>query len=236
MCDDISSSDDLRSRADGDGIQLDPIDIRVLAVMAEKEALTPDSYPLSLNALTNGCNQLTSRDPVMSLSEAEVQDALDRLIQKKLAAEVRQAGARVVKFEHRMRIQWTLEQDKLAALAVLMLRGPQTAAEIRVRAGRMQEFSSITGVENALQFLIDKFPPLVVKLPRAAGAKEMRYTHTFSGSELTQPSQGSVAQQDKITSDSTPERVARLESEIEALRTELQQLKDEFAQFRKQFD
>jgi uncharacterized protein YceH (UPF0502 family) len=92
----------------------DPFEIRVLAVLAEKEALTPDSYPLTLNALTNGCNQLSSRDPVMSISDSTVQDVLQRLIQRKLVAEVSQAGARVSKYEHRMRIKWTLEQDKLA--------------------------------------------------------------------------------------------------------------------------
>ncbi len=231
-----SSSASNGSGHDDDRILLDPVEIRVLAVMAEKEALTPDNYPLSLNALTNGCNQLTSRDPVMSLSEAEVQDALDRLIQKRLAAEVRQAGARVVKYEHRMRIQWTLEQDRLAAMAVLMLRGPQTAAEIRARSGRMHEFSSISETENALQFLIDKYPPLAVKLPRSIGTKEMRYAHTFSETELPDAREGTPRAQAQASGAISPNRLLSLESEMEALRAELQQLKDEFARFRKQFD
>src|SRR5438128_1860562 len=111
------------SGTDGGPI-LDPVEVRVLAVLAEKEALTPDNYPLSLNALTNGCNQLSSRDPIMSLSEEIVQEALHRLIQKKFATEISQAGARVVKYEHRLRIKFVLEQDKLAVLTVLMLRGP----------------------------------------------------------------------------------------------------------------
>jgi hypothetical protein len=140
-------------------------------VLAEKEQLTPDNYPMSLNALVNGCNQLSSRDPVLTLAEEEVQDALDRLMARKLAAEVSQAGARVAKYEHRMRLRWTLEQDRLAALVMLMLRGPQTAAEVRSRAGRMHEFGNVAAVEEALQFLIDKYPPLAVKLARAPGAK-----------------------------------------------------------------
>src|SRR3954463_9945603 len=93
---------------------LDPAEIRVLAVLAEKEALTPDIYPLSLNALVNGCNQLSSRDPVMQLTDDVVHDTLQRLMQRKLAAGITQAGARVTKYEHRMRIKWSLEQDKLA--------------------------------------------------------------------------------------------------------------------------
>src|SRR2546426_12016992 len=93
----------------GDGSMLGPFEIRVLAVLAEKEALTPDNYPLSLNALVNGCNQLSSRDPVMSISEGTVQDILQRLMQRKFVSEVRQAGARVSKYEHRMRMVWSLE-------------------------------------------------------------------------------------------------------------------------------
>src|SRR3954454_24842878 len=117
-----------------DDLALEPTDIRVLAVLAEKERLTPDNYPLSLNALANGCNQLTSRDPVMTVAEADVQQSLDKLAAARLVAEVSQAGARVPKYEHRMRLRWTLEQDKLAALVMLLLRGPHTAAEVRTRA------------------------------------------------------------------------------------------------------
>src|SRR4051812_47664792 len=107
--------------------ELDPFEIRVLAVLAEKEALTPDNYPLSLNAIVNGANQLSSRDPVMQLSEDVVHDVLNRLMQRKLVSGITQAGARVTKYEHRMRIKWSLEQDKVAILTVLMLRGLQTA-------------------------------------------------------------------------------------------------------------
>src|SRR5436309_1891847 len=136
------------SKPSDDGrIVFEPAEIRVLGVLAEKEAATPDNYPLSLNALVNGCNQLSSRDPVMSLSEAEVQQVLKRLADAKFVAEVSQAGARVTKYEHRMRIKWSLEQDKLAALTLLMLRGPQTAGEIRARAGRMHEFATVTEAE-----------------------------------------------------------------------------------------
>ena len=140
--------------AQGDGqVVFDAGALRVLAVLAEKEALTPDAYPMSINALTNGCNQLTSRDPVMALTESDVQRILQNLIADKFVAEVNQAGARVSKYEHRLRMKWTLEQDKLAVLTVLMLRGIQTAGEIRTRSGRLHEFATIADVEAALQFL-----------------------------------------------------------------------------------
>lgn len=212
-----------------DDLPLDAIEVRVLAVLAEKEQLTPDNYPMSLNALVNGCNQLTSRDPVLTLAEEEVQDALDRLMAKKLAAEVSQAGARVAKYEHRMRLRWTLEQDRLAALVMLMLRGPQTAAEVRSRAGRMHEFGNVAAVEEALQFLIDKYPPLAAKLARAPGAKEARYAHLLSG-ELAEGLEQAGAQ---AVGAPRQDRVSQLEAEVAQLREELARLSAEFAEFRR---
>jgi uncharacterized protein YceH (UPF0502 family) len=212
-----------------DDLPLDAIEVRVLAVLAEKEQLTPDNYPMSLNALVNGCNQLSSRDPVMTLAEEEVQDALDRLMARKLAAEVSQAGARVAKYEHRMRLRWTLEQDRLAALVMLMLRGPQTAAEVRSRAGRMHEFSNVAAVEEALQFLIDKYPPLAVKLARAPGAKEARYAHLLSG----EPAEGVEQATAQAVAAPRQDRVSQLEAEVAQLREELARLAAEFAEFRR---
>src|SRR5450830_911114 len=162
---------------------LDPFEVRVLAVLAEKEALTPDNYPLSLNTSTNGCNQLSSRDPVMQLSEETVAEVLQRLMQRKFVNGITQAGARVVKYEHRMRVKWTLEQDKVAVLTTLMLRGLQTAGEIRSRTGRLHDFKSVAEVEGVLQFLIDKYPPLVAKLALAPGTKEPRYGQLLTGEE-----------------------------------------------------
>ena len=212
---------------------LDPVELRVLAVLAEKEALTPDNYPMSLNALVNGCNQLSSRDPVMQLSDDIVLDTLQRLAERKLVNAISQAGARVVKYEHRMRIKWTLEQDKLAVLTVLMLRGLQTAGEIRTRSGRLHDFKTVQDVETALQFLIDKYPPLVVKLERAPGTKESRYGQLLggeitivAGSEQTSSSAGGLTQGG---------RIAQLEEEVAALRGDMDELKAQFEAFRQQF-
>lgn len=214
---------------------LDLFEVRVLAVLVEKETLTADNYPLSLNALTNGCNQLSSRDPVMSISEDTVQDVLQRLLQRKLVSEVRQAGARVVKYEHRMRMKWSLEQDKLAILAMLMLRGIQTPGEIRSRSGRLHEFATVADVESGLQFLIDKFPPLVVRLARAPGNKEARYAHLLSGEEVLERQE--VAASFSAGLEAPPQdRVAQLEAEVARLRSEVARLSEQFDNFRRQFD
>ena len=214
---------------------LDPVELRVLAVLAEKEALTPDNYPMSLNAIVNGCNQLSSRDPVMQLGEDTVLDTLQRLTERKLVNAISQAGARVVKYEHRMRIKWTLEQDKLAVLTILMLRGLQTAGEIRTRTGRLHEFKTVQDVENALQFLIDKYPPLVAKLDRAPGAKESRYGQLLGG-EITvvggSEQSASSASGGGLTQGA---RVQQLEQEVASLRGELEELKVQFETFRQQF-
>lgn len=215
---------------------LDPFEIRVLAVLAEKEALTPDNYPLSLNALVNGCNQLSSRDPVMSISEETVADVLQRLMQRKYVNGITQAGARVTKYEHRMRIKWSLEQDKLAVLTILMLRGLQTAGEIRTRTGRLHDFKSVADVEHALQFLIDKYPPLVSKLALAPGTKEPRYGQLLGGEEALAREETAAGLGGAVTSASSGGRVAALEQEVQQLRRDFDDLSAQFAEFRKQFE
>jgi uncharacterized protein len=232
---DESMIDDAIAPASGNGNQdtLDMTEVRVLAVLAEKEALTPDNYPLSLNALTNGCNQLSSRDPVMSLSENEVLQVVQRLAEKRFVSEVRQAGARVAKYEHRMRIKWTLEQDKLAVLVLLMLRGIQTVGEIRARSGRLHEFASVAAVETALQFLIDKYPPLVARLPLAPGTKEARYAHLVSGDQVAVSSTDTSASRPDGT---RRDRIGQLEEEVAQLREEVVRLTAQFDEFKKQFE
>lgn len=214
---------------------LDEIEVRVLGSLAEKEAATPDNYPLSLNALLNACNQLTSRDPVMALSESQVSEAIDRLASRKLVGITHQAGARVAKYEHRMRLKWMLEQDKLAVLAILMLRGWQTAGEIRSRAGRLHEFSSVTDVEKSLDFLMNKYPPLVARLALAPGTKEPRYAHLLSCDEAA------IEQLQATTPHATPtlmhkDRLAQLEEEVTQLRSTVAELSAQFAEFKKQFE
>lgn len=220
----------------GDAATLDPFEVRVLAVLAEKEALTPDNYPLSLNAITNGCNQLSSRDPVMSLSEETVYDVLQRLMQRKLVNGITQAGARVAKYEHRMRIKWSLEQDKLAVLTILMLRGLQTAGEVRSRSGRLHEFRSLAEVDTCLQFLIDKYPPLVARLPLAPGAKEPRYGQLLSGEEVLVRQETASGFAGAVAAPAQGGRVAQLEQEVAQLRRDVEGLAAQFEAFKKQFE
>ncbi|MYM24991.1 DUF480 domain-containing protein [Duganella sp. FT135W] len=215
---------------------LDPFEIRVLAVLAEKEALTPDNYPLSLNALVNGCNQLSSRDPVMALSEEAVSEVLQRLMQRKYVNGITQAGARVTKYEHRMRIKWSLEQDKLAVLTVLMLRGLQTAGEIRTRTGRLHDFKSVGDVELALQFLIDKYPPLVSRLALAPGTKEPRYGQLLGGEEALAREETAASLGGSVSGGGQGTRVGALEQEVQQLRQQVEDLTAQFAEFRKQFE
>ena len=215
---------------------LDPFEIRVLAVLAEKEALTPDNYPLSLNAIVNGCNQLSSRDPVMSLSEETVAEVLQRLMQGKYVNGITQAGARVTKYEHRMRIKWSLEQDKLAVLTILMLRGLQTAGEIRTRSGRVHEFKSVADVELALQFLIDKYPPLVSRLALAPGTKEPRYGQLLGGEVALAREETAAGLGGAVSSGAQGGRIGALEQEVQHLRSQVEELTFQFAEFRKQFE
>lgn len=215
---------------------LDEVEVRVLGCLAEKEAATPDNYPLSLNALVNACNQLTSRDPVMSLSESEVLDALDRLAGKKLVGITHQAGARVAKYEHRMRIKWMLEQNRLAVLAILMLRGWQTAGEIRNRVGRLHEFATVAEVEKCLDYLMDKYPPLVARLPLTPGTKEPRYAQLLTCDEESLPIEESSSSKQAGGGTAQQNRMTQLENEVVELKTQVQELRAQFELFKKQFE
>jgi uncharacterized protein YceH (UPF0502 family) len=155
-------------------------------------------------------------------------------MQRKLVGSMSQAGARVIKYEHRMRIKWSLEQDKVAVLTVLMLRGLQTAGEIRTRSGRLHEFKSVAEAESALQFLIDKYPPLVARLERAPGTKEPRYGQLLGGEiDVARMDAGGASAGSGAGSGG---RIGQLEQEVAALRSEIDELKAQFAAFRQQFE
>jgi len=158
---------------------LTPEEARVLAVLVEKQHTVPDSYPLSLNALTLGCNQKTAREPVMQLSEAEVLEAVNGLRELSLVSEV--SGNRVVRFDHNAARGLGVPSQAVALLALLMLRGPQTAAELRLHTERLHRFADTSSVEAFLDELAAKEPPRVVKLPRAPGARESRWAHLLCG-------------------------------------------------------
>ena len=169
---------------------LSPLEARVLAVLVEKQATVPDTYPLSLNALVAGCNQKTARNPVMDASDADVLAALDGL--KGLSLVFEGSGSRVVKFEHNMGRALQVPSQAVALLTVLMLRGPQTSAELRLNSERLHRFADISSVDGFLDELANKPQPMVVKLARAAGEREARWAHLLCG-DVPQPAQRAAA-------------------------------------------
>ncbi len=158
---------------------LTPLEARVLSVLVEKQATVPDTYPLSLNSLVAGCNQKTTRDPVISASDAEVMTAIDGL--QALNLLFTSSGGRVARYEHNFARGYGLPSQAQALLAVLMLRGPQTSAELRANAERLYRFADISSVEGFLNELAEKQPPRAVLLPRAPGAREARWAHLLCG-------------------------------------------------------
>ncbi len=169
---------------------LTPLEARVLGVLVEKQTTVPDTYPLSLNALVGGCNQKTARNPVIEATEAEVLTAVDGL--KALSLVFEGSGSRVVKFEHNMARVLHVPGQSVALLATLMLRGPQTAAELRLNCERLYRFADISSVEGFLEELATKGEPRVIKLQRAPGEREARWAHLLCG-EVAQPAGWSAA-------------------------------------------
>ena len=162
-------------------IELSLPEIRVLGCLMEKEAATPENYPLSLNSLVAACNQTTNREPVVAFDDATVQEALDSLREKKLATVIFGAGARVQKYRHNLLDHYELNRREMALLCVLLLRGPQTPGELRQRAERRAGFAELPEVEAALEELSRGDAPLVRVIPAGLGRKEKRYIHLFAG-------------------------------------------------------
>jgi len=201
--------------------------VRVLGSLLEKETTTPEYYPLSLLALTNACNQRTSRNPVMDLSEDEVRSALGELEEAGLAAPVRGSESRVAKYAHHIGEVFNLRRGELAIFCVLLLRGPQTPGELRSRSERMHAFAGMEEVEAAVQQLARREPPLARALSREPGAREVRYVHLLSA--LAEPATG-TATQSQPSQDHPSDRIAALESEVAELRARLSSLEEMFAQ------
>jgi uncharacterized protein YceH (UPF0502 family) len=204
---------------------LDPVEVRILGALMEKQLSTPEYYPLTLNALVAACNQKSNREPVMELSESEVQRALDRLQDEKLVWRV--MGGRAVRFDHNLDNVWHLKRSEKALLTLLFLRGPQTTGELRGRSDRLQSFDTVAEVEETLRDMSAHSEPLVRELARRPGQKEGRWAHTVGGaivesaattSELE--SESSVARGEPLTV-----RVQRLEEQVSALTEALQELK-----------
>jgi uncharacterized protein len=216
---------------------LTDVEVRILGSLLEKEFTTPDSYPLSLNALLAACNQTTNREPVMRLGDEAVTPAIIALRRRGLLRQIQPVGSRVTKFQHLLAEELELGARELAVLGVLMLRGPQTPGELHARTARLTPFVDIADLEGTLESLIAREPePLVVRLPRRPGQKEVRYAHLLSG-EPTQVDSPPTAEEPATATRAGAEddRVAALERTVEELRTEVAALRAELNAFRAQF-
>jgi uncharacterized protein YceH (UPF0502 family) len=211
-------------------IELSAIEARVIGCLLEKELTTPDQYPLSLNALTNACNQKTNREPVLELTEAVVQQAVDTLMKKYLVSDKSAGyGGRVTKYKHRFCNtefgSLKFSPQEVGILCVLLLRGPQTPGELRSRTNRLCEFADAAQVESTLERLMQREDgPFIARLARAPGAREARYAHLFSGHIESSPE---TSEPTEIPSAGVPlgQRVAMLEELVAQLRTEVDALR-----------
>ncbi|QYJ88494.1 YceH family protein [Shewanella halotolerans] len=207
---------------------------RVIGCLLEKEKTTPEQYPLSLNGLTLACNQKSSREPVMNLSEADTQAALDSLAKKRLVAEQSGFGSRVVKYKHRFcNTEFSdlqLSEDKVAIICLLLLRGPQTAGELRTRSNRLYGFNDVAQVEQALNSLAQMEPALVRQLPREPGKRESRFIELISEAEAQLDTQlatqlaPELGQASSQANDELVERVALLEQQVAELKQQVAEL------------
>jgi uncharacterized protein len=209
-------------------IELSPIEARVIGCLLEKEVTTPDQYPLSLNALTNACNQKTNRDPVLELSESAVQQAVDTLMKKYLVSDKSAGyGGRVTKYKHRFCNtefgSLKFSKQEFGIICVLLLRGPQTPGELRSRTNRLCEFADSEQVEATLKNLMAREDgPFIARLPRAAGARESRYAHLFSG--VIESVEESAAPEEPAPGAALSQRVAQLEEWVQQLRVQVGEL------------
>lgn len=217
--------------------ELNSAEVRVLGCLVEKELTTPEYYPLTLNALTNACNQKSNREPVVSYDEKTVVRAVESLREKQLALMVTGHGSRVPKYKHSFARRFQLNEKEAAILCSLMLRGPQTVGELRSRTGRMYDFPDLAEVEQTLHVLSTRGEgAYVVRLPRQPGRKESRYAHLFSGEpDLSEETSAPTREPALQTVQAEDERIAKLEAEVQALQDALQRLEQAFTEFKQQF-
>jgi uncharacterized protein YceH (UPF0502 family) len=216
-------------------IVLNEMEARVLGALLEKEITTPDYYPLSLNSLVNACNQKSNRDPVTNLDEDSVRHALRTLHDNSLVRSVSAADSRVTKYEHRLQEAFNFDRHEAALFCELLLRGPQTPGELRMRAERMHHFDDLSEAQSALQRLMNREPPLVKVLARQPGTKESRYIHLLSGE--AKPVTSTAGREVPVALEREKmDGFSRLSSEMTELRRDIADLKQQFAAFRKQFE
>ena len=214
---------------------LNDIEARIIGALLEKEKTTPETYPLTLNALTRACNQKSNRNPVVDFDEETVAGALDGLtFHRNLVKRFISDDSRVPKYRHAMSEAFDLSDPELAALCILMLRGPQTLGEVRGRSERLYTFESLEEVDTTLQGLADRDDPMVTKLPRRPGTKEARYAHLLAGE--VQVEEVDLVEPAVLQVRADNQRIDDLEAEVQRLREGFEELSRQFSEFRKQFE
>jgi uncharacterized protein YceH (UPF0502 family) len=217
---------------------LNTTEARILGVLIEKEMSTPDYYPMTCNALLNACNQKTNRDPVMELDESAVSEGLRSLQDRRMVWQIRQHNSRALKYEHNLKDIFGFSERELAILCELLLRGPQTAGELRARTGRLTEFGALHSVEVCLEKLMKhEKGPFVIRLSRRPGQKENRYAHLFHEHYPDEESESSPPDNTgKEEKNSSGERIRILEEKVSLLEKELAEMKEQFLSFREKLD
>jgi uncharacterized protein YceH (UPF0502 family) len=217
-------------------VVLNEVEVRVLGCLIEKEMTTPEYYPLSLNALTNACNQKSNRDPVMALAEEDVVRALNRMRFNQLTV-VSGESSRVAKYRHLLAERMGLVPAELAVMCELLVRGPQTVGELRTRCERMYSFPDLNAVEEVLKELTEREDPLIARLPRQSGRKEARNAHLFSGMpDMTAEEHDVPSEPARVRVMAENERIVKLEGEVAELREEVAGLRQVVEEFKKQFE
>ncbi|HZH33306.1 MAG TPA: YceH family protein [Pyrinomonadaceae bacterium] len=214
-------------------ILLTEVEARVVGSLVEKQLTTPEYYPMTLNALTNACNQKSNREPVVSYTEDVVTKAIESLRVKNVAYVFYGSTSRVPKYKHMLPEVYELDRKEVAIIAVLMLRGAQTLGELRERTSRLYEFSGLGEVNETLDGLMTRDTPLVIQLPRQQGQKETRFAHLLCGEIDLEALAETAAVSNRAGSN---DRLAKLEQEVEALTAEMQNLRQMFEDFKKQFE
>lgn len=207
---------------------LDATEIRVLGSLMEKQLSTPEYYPMTLNALISACNQKSNREPVMELSDAEVQRALERLQDEKLVWKV--MGGRAVRYDHNLDHVWHINRREKALIAELLLRGAQTVGELRGRSERLEPFATVNEVEDLLRDMASQSEPLVVELPRRPGQKEPRWAHLAGGTPAEPQYEPEAAAEPRGSGEPVSMRVARLEQQVATLTEKLTRLLDKLGE------
>ena len=214
---------------------LNDIEVRVLGSLVEKQVTTPEYYPLTINALTLACNQKNNRNPVTSYSENLVAQAVENLRELNLAYVFYGSTSRVPKYKHVMPEVLHLGPAQLALMCVLLLRGSQTVGELRERASRLYEFSSLEEVEETLNSLISREPEtLVTRLPRQPGQKETRFAHLLAGEAAAEAAAEEPPPRRTISRET--DRLSSIQEDVSALKTQMEELRLQFENFKKQFE